>query len=180
MCHLLSTFSYKIMLLFYLSHWKKQLTPKHEISCKFQLLFNLNIIPSGYVVITLTCRNDEDVEREMESEPVNTESCSSVSSIVDRGLGIVTVNTEILVIVICGVVSFCIHFSIHSRNISNGASGPGLKEFSDFITIDRRVVWKPIMRFVHMIICFLIQPNSTVCMSRWKRSVCHKFWEHSF
>lgn len=72
----------------------------------------------------------------MESEPVNTESCSSVSSIVDRSLGIVTVNTEILVIMICGVVSFCIHFSIHSRNIFNRASGPGLEEISHFITTD--------------------------------------------
>lgn len=83
-------------------------------------------------MITLTCRHDEDVERDMESEPVNTESCSSVSSIVDRSLGIVTVNTEILVIMICGVVSFPIHSSIHSSNISNGASGPGLEEISDY------------------------------------------------
>lgn len=131
------------MLLFCLSHWKKQLTTKHEISCKFQLLFNLNIIPSGYVVITLPCRHDEDVERDMESEPANTESCSSVSSIVDRSLGIVTVNTEILVIMICGVVSFSIHFSIHSSNISNGASEPGLEEISDFITTDTEGSMEP-------------------------------------
>lgn len=94
-------------------------------------------------MITLTCRHDKDVERDMESEPVNTESCSSVSSIVDRSLGIVTVNTEILVIMICGVVSFSIHFSIHSSNISNGASGPGLEEISDFITTNTQGSMEP-------------------------------------